>query len=95
VEAACIEMYVNGKYAGTAFWEPFIFEVRDLLKEANNKIEAVVSTTLFNLMGPNYICDIFERKSIYPDTFRQLEYFTEHSRLLPFGIGSMSLITYE
>ena len=60
VNAACVEMYMNGKYAGVKYWRPYTFDVTDLVKEGENEVKVIASTTLFNLMGPNWIANILK-----------------------------------
>jgi hypothetical protein len=93
VNAACIELYINGEYCGVKYWQPYVYDVTKHLKAGRNEIKLVASTTLFNLMGPNRIVGITEALYVGPHTFLDFNNFTERYALLPFGIGSASLIT--
>jgi hypothetical protein len=87
VEAACIELRVNGKPAGVQYWAPYMFDITGLLKDGNNKIEITAATTLFNLMGPNRHARILDLTIVKPRTFIEADQFTAKYELLPFGIG--------
>lgn len=92
VEAACIELYVNGQYVDVKYWKPYVFDVTALLKEGTNEIKIVAATTLFNVMGPNRIAGILNDEGVGPHTFIDFRRFTEEYTLIPFGIGGASLI---
>lgn len=92
VNAACLELYVNGKYIDTKYWNPYIFDITDVIEEGRNSISIVAATTLFNLMGPNWIKGIPEKKWVAPDTFIDMDNFTKEYTLLPFGIGNVSIL---
>lgn len=92
VEAACVELYINGEYCGVKDWHPYTFDVTELLKAGGNEIRLVASTTLFNLMGPNRIAGIKDALFVGPHTFVAFDSFTEKYTLLPFGIGGASFI---
>ncbi|NLX70379.1 MAG: glycoside hydrolase [Clostridiales bacterium] len=92
VKAACIELYINGEYCGTRYWQPYVFDITQYLKTGRNEIKLVAATTLFNLMGPNRIAGITDELFVSPRTFVDFDNFTEKYALLPFGIGSASLI---
>jgi hypothetical protein len=87
VNTACVEMYMNGKYAGVKYWRPYTFDVTDLVKDGENEVKVIASTTLFNLMGPNWIANILKDEFVGPGTFRDFKRFTQHYTFIPFGIG--------
>ncbi|MCL4407329.1 MAG: glycoside hydrolase [Thermotogae bacterium] len=87
VNAACVEMYVNDKFAGVKYWKPYMFDVTELVKEGENEIKVIASTTLFNLMGPNWIANILKDEFVGPGTFRDFKRFTKNYTFVPFGIG--------
>lgn len=88
VKAACIELYVNGKYCGVKYWRPYVFDVTEFIQAGQNEVRLVAATTLFNLMGPNRIAGIEDVQFVGPHTFIDFANFTERYTLLPFGIGS-------
>jgi hypothetical protein len=92
VEAACIELYVNGKYCGVKYWRPCVFDVTEFIRAGQNEIKVVAATTLFNLMGPNRVSGIEDALFVGPHTFVDFANFTERYTLLPFGIGSASIM---
>ena len=65
-----------------------MFDVTDLIEDGDNEIEVVASTTLFNLMGPNWISNILKDEFVGPKTFRDFKRFTEDYTFTHFGIGS-------
>ncbi len=87
VNAAYVEMYVNGKYAGVKYWQPYVFDVSDLVKNGENEIRVIASTTLFNLMGPNWISNILKDEFVGPGTFRDFKRFTFNYTFKSFGVG--------
>lgn len=91
VRASSIELYVNGKPIGVRYWDPYIFDISSVLKEGINEIKVVASTTLFNIMGPNWNADIEEILRVKPGTFVDATRYTEKYTLLPFGIGNACL----
>jgi hypothetical protein len=95
VKAACIQLYVNEKYVGVKYWEPYIFDVTEVLKEGGNEIRIVAATTLFNLMGPQRIAGILEDEGVGPYSFIDFSRWTEKYTLLPFGIGKGVLLCRE
>jgi len=95
VEAACVEIYVNGKYLGTKRWAPYVCDISAAVKEGENNIKLIASTTLFNLMGPGRIDGIKERLSVGPGTFIDFAHFTERYSFMPFGIKGASIMIAE
>lgn len=87
VEAACIELYVNGKQVCHKYWKPYVFDITDFLSDGSNKIEILAATTLFNVMGPNRISGIKDFKGVGPHTFINFEQYTAKYELQAFGIG--------
>lgn len=92
VEAACIELYVNGKCVDVKYWKPYVFDITEYLENGRNDLKITAATTLFNLTGPNWISDITDKKGIGPGTFVNMDEFTEKYELLPFGIQSISIM---
>lgn len=90
--AASIKLYVNNQYVDTGYIRPFMFDISSFIKEGINDIKIVASTTLFNLMGPNWISGVEERTGISPETFVDSRHFTMEYRLMPFGIGEALLL---
>ena len=87
VNVAYVEMYVNGKYAGIKYWQPYVFDVTALVENGENEIKVIASTTLFNLMGPNWISNILKGEYVGPVAFRYFKRFTSKYTFTPFGIG--------
>jgi hypothetical protein len=92
VHAATLRLYVNKQFVDVGYIKPFLFDISRFLKAGNNEIKVVASTTLFNLMGPNWISDIETRTGVSPDTFIDFKHFTNEYTLLPFGIGEVLLL---
>lgn len=92
VEAACVELYVNGRYCGVKYWRPYVFDITEFIEPGQNDIKVVAATTLFNLMGPNRIAGIENVLGVGPRTFVDFANFTERYTLLPFGVGSGSIM---
>lgn len=95
VKAACIELFVNGIKAGLKYWEPYVYDITDLVSNGENDIQIVATATLFNLMGPNRITGINEEVFVRASTYVDAERYTEKYTLLPFGIKSISLMEHE
>ncbi|MCM8900698.1 glycoside hydrolase [Caldicoprobacter algeriensis] len=92
VKAACIELYVNGRYCGIKYWHPYVFDVTEFIKAGQNEIKLVAATTLFNLMGPNRVAGIEDALFVGPHTFVDFANFTERYTVLPFGVGSAAIM---
>jgi hypothetical protein len=88
---ACMRLIVNGKYVGTKLWYPFVYNVSDYIKEGKNDIEIIISSTLFNLMGPNRITGILDDDFVGPRTFIEHNRFTRQYASVPFGLGKVYL----
>ncbi|MCG8542050.1 MAG: hypothetical protein MJA82_19240, partial [Clostridia bacterium] len=86
-ECASVRLYVNGEYVGIKYWEPNVFDMTKFIKPGKNKAEIILSTTLFNVMGPNRISGILESSFVGPGTFLQMDRFTRKYTLVPFGMG--------
>lgn len=93
--AASLRLFVNGQYAGTAYAKPFMFDIGSYLKQGENEIKIVASTTLFNLLGPNWISNVEDNTFISPRTFFEFDKFTRDYVLRPFGIGDGLLLKAE
>lgn len=91
-ECACARLVINGCDAGIKYWHPFVYDVSDCIKEGENDIEVIISTTLFNAMGPNRISGILNDTGVSPRTFIEHERFTSRRELMPFGIGKAYLV---
>lgn len=93
VRAACIKLFVNGKEAGVKYWAPYVFDVTGLVEEGTNRVEVVAASTLFNLLGPNRVAGILKDTGVGHASFINHKRYTSRYELLPFGIGSGTLIT--
>ena len=91
VNTASVVAKVNGKDAGTLYWEPRTVDVTDLVKPGSNIVELTAATTLFNCFGPGWIWNVVEDKYISPWTFIDMKRYTNKRRLLPFGVGEIRL----
>ena len=92
VEAADVELSINGKYAGVKFWAPYVFDITDLVREGNNNVEITAVTTLFNLMGPNRFAGILDEAGVSPITFVDFGRYTSKYVLVPFGIDGITIL---
>ena len=92
---ACARLMVNGKDAGAKYWYPFVYDVSEYIKESENDIEIILSTTLFNVMGPNRISGILNDTGVSPNTFIAHRRFTKRRELTPFGIGKICILSPE
>lgn len=92
VECACISLSINGKQVATKYWAPYIFDVSDFVKLGENDVEITLSTTLFNLMGPNRVSGILDDTGVGPHTFVDFDRFTKKYEFTPFGMGKAYLL---
>ena len=44
------EVFVNGTSAGRMIWDPYCLEITDLIKDGENKLEIMVTSTAANLI---------------------------------------------
>ena len=93
VNCACASLTVNGQNVGTKLWYPFIYDVSDYIKQGENDIEIVISSTLFNVLGPNRYTGIQDLEFVGPSTFISHGKFTNKRELMPFGVGKAFLFT--
>lgn len=93
VEAACVSVEINGRPLGVKAWAPYVFHTGNALKDGENTLRIVASTTLFNVMGPNRISGIVESPSVGPRTFIDFGKSKDSYTLLPFGVKSAALYT--
>jgi hypothetical protein len=89
VNAACVRLRVDGRDAGVRYWAPWRYDVD--LSPGEHFIEAVVSATLFNLTGPQWIADILKDVGINPYTFVTFERYNGKQTLLPFGLNGLAV----
>lgn len=92
VNAACARVSINGQNCGIERWEPFAFDISNAVHQGKNTVEVTLPTTLYNLMGPNRITDMLNRSFTAPETFVDMDIFTEKYTLLPFGIKGAQLL---
>jgi len=92
VHAASIKLYVNNQFVGTGYINPFMFDISSLVSTGQNDLKIVATTTLFNLMGPNWISGVEERTGISPETFVDFRHFTKEYKIMPFGIGEALIL---
>ena len=89
VNAACVQIFVNGKPAGLKYWEPYVFDVRGFLRQGKNEVLVRASNTLFNLLGPNNYNNIENNELVGPFTFINTSNYNEKYAILPFGLESI------
>lgn len=92
VDASCVRLYVNGTDCGIGCWEPFVYDISKAVKRGKNTVTARLSTTLFNMMGPNRIDGILSRDSVSPNTFIEHKHFSEKYTLCRYGIKGAVLL---
>ena len=92
VSAAVVEVRINGQKAGVRYWEPYVVEITNLVQPGENLVQVVAATTLFNLMGPNWIAGIEEDTGVSPWTFVDFRRYTDKYALRPFGIGEARIL---
>lgn len=49
------ELAVNGQMVGAEFWAPQVFEVKEMLKPGKNELDVIVTGSLANLYGNQYV----------------------------------------
>ena len=84
---------VNGKHVDTICYEPYMFDAR--LKTGENVIEIEATTTLYNLMGPNWNVNMPEAEFVGPNQFVDKTSFTERLTLLPFGLDGIAEVVTQ
>ena len=82
---------VNGKKTDVIYCEPYMFDAE--LKAGENIIEIEVSTTLYNLMGPNWNVNMPEAEFTGPNQFVDKNSFSRKLTLLPFGFEGIASIS--
>ena len=87
-----VKVRINGNEAGVRYSKPYLFAVGKYLHVGENLIEVEASTNLFNLMGPNRHDRMLEKPWTSPDSFVDMNQYTEEYTFVPFGIGGFSLL---
>lgn len=85
-------LFINGKRVQELYMKPYTADVTDFLTAGKNTVEVRIAGTLFNLLGPNWRDNIHETIYISPETFQDMDRYTDEYRLLPFGIGSIEIL---
>lgn len=91
LKAACARVRINGKDCGTLRWEPFVVDISKAARSGKNYLEIELATTLVNAFGPNRRAGIKEEDGVGPESFSQMERFTEESQLFDFGLESAAV----
>ncbi|HHW45294.1 MAG TPA: glycoside hydrolase [Clostridiales bacterium] len=89
---ACASVFVNGRRIAAQGFEPYLFDVSGCLVDGKNRIDVVISTTLFNLMGPNRVASIDRCEYVSPWTFSHDSDVTDKYYLRKFGLKNAALI---
>lgn len=93
VNASCVRVSVNGTDCGIAYWEPFIYDISDAAVVGKNTVTITLTTTLFNMMGPNRVDDIKNSRFIGPRIFSDYwTNFNEKYTLCDYGVNGVSLL---
>lgn len=90
---ASAQIFVNGKKCDILYSQPYIFEAG--MKCGENIIEIIISSTLYNLMGPNWNKDFPESVFVGPMQFIQNTKYTDRLSFLPFGLDGIYEITMK
>lgn len=92
VDASCVRLNVNGTDCGLCCWEPFVYDISSAVCNGENTATATLSTTLFNMTGPNRVDNIKQRRNIDPPTFVNADLFNEKYEFQRYGIKGASLL---
>jgi hypothetical protein len=93
VEAASVEVILNGKFLGVLFWRPFMIDITDALRNGKNELQLVLTNTLFNLIEANHKADVLEETFRRPKSFIDFEHHTDRYILLPFGLENVAVLS--
>nr|QPI34914.1 alpha-l-rhamnosidase [Cloning vector pET24-Tn_ram106B] len=93
VRAASVEVFLNEKFVGSLFWEPFMVEITDNLHDGKNELKLVLTNTLFNLIEANHKADVLEETFRRPWSFIDFEHHTDRYILLPFGLENAAVLS--
>ena len=91
VAAADVSVYINDRHVSTLYWAPYAIEITDFIQPGKNQLKVIATSTMFNLMGPNYITGINDVELVGPLNFIDFPHYTERRRLLRFGLGRARL----
>ena len=87
------QILVNGKECDVLYSQPYIFKAD--MKCGENIIEIIISTTLYNLMGPNWNIDFPESVFTGPVQFVENIKYSDKLSFLPFGLEGIYEITMK
>lgn len=68
-------------------------DITEYVNDGKNELEIVLTNTLFNLIEANHKADVFDELYRRPQSFIDFENFTSRYMILPFGLGSYSILT--
>lgn len=85
------EIKVNGEKAGVILWEPHRIEITDYLRHGNNEIAIKLVNSLHNLLGPLHHRE-GEVLNVGPETFTDIEHWTDSYNFVAFGLSSAKIV---
>lgn len=91
VNAACLEIVINGERAGDLLWAPWSLDVTAYAKQGVNQISVTACSTSANTFGPRRLAKMDQTVRINPDHFLLQPDSHVPYRRYPFGIGAMEI----
>lgn len=92
VEASCVRLCVNGADCGVCYWEPFVYDISDVVAPGENKFEIRLYTTLFNMTGPNRVNGIKDIRCVDPRCMVDPSRFNEKYEFVNYGVKGIKIL---
>ncbi len=92
VEASCVRVSVNGADCGVCYWEPFVYDISEVVIPGENKFTVRLYTTLFNMTGPNRVNGIKDIRCVNPTSMVDPTRFNEKYEFVDYGFRGVTLL---
>jgi hypothetical protein len=87
-DSIVVEALVNNKPVGQAIWSPFEFDITEELKNGDNEIAIILTTSLHNLLGPHH-SKKGEVTACAPASFRDEKNWVDYYNFIELSIDSV------
>lgn len=86
-DSIVVQALVNGEMVGQAIWSPYEFDITKELKDGDNEISIILTTSLHNLLGPHH-SKKGEVTACAPASFSDEKNWTDRYNFVEFSIAS-------
>lgn len=93
-DSIAVEIYVNGNKPDAGIVRPYIWDITTYLKDGENNMEIVLTTSLHNLLGPHHSTK-GEITACAPASFKDEKTWTDDYHFVELGIRKVRIISLE